>query len=111
LTPSTDALFPDDAKPVTSVRTSIVTVPPPLPPLLAAVLLAGVVPSDNPPYLLDPDGWFLQGTPDDWRRLESSTIEVLVRSVAFGVQEPFAEADDMVMFTRLLERLLSDCGD
>jgi aminoglycoside phosphotransferase (APT) family kinase protein len=39
----------------------------------------GSVPSDIPPYLVDPGGWFLQGTPGDWRRLERSTIEVLVR--------------------------------
>jgi len=39
----------------------------------------GVVPSDNPPYLLDPSGWFLQGTPEQWKRLETSTIDVLVQ--------------------------------
>jgi aminoglycoside phosphotransferase (APT) family kinase protein len=39
----------------------------------------GLVPADNPPYLLDPSGWFLQGTPADWDRLERSTIDVFAR--------------------------------
>ena len=48
-------------------------------PFLVTRAVDGVVPSDNPPYLIDPRGWFLQGSPDDWRRLERSTIEVLTR--------------------------------
>jgi aminoglycoside phosphotransferase (APT) family kinase protein len=48
-------------------------------PFLVVAAVDGVVPSDNPPYLLDPGGWFLQGTPEQLRRLESTTIEVLVR--------------------------------
>jgi aminoglycoside phosphotransferase (APT) family kinase protein len=48
-------------------------------PFLVTRAVEGVVPSDNPPYLLDPSGWFLQGTPDQWARFERSTIEVLVR--------------------------------
>jgi aminoglycoside phosphotransferase (APT) family kinase protein len=48
-------------------------------PFLVMRAVEGVVPSDNPPYLLDPNGWFLQGTPEQWKRLETTTIEVLVR--------------------------------
>jgi aminoglycoside phosphotransferase (APT) family kinase protein len=48
-------------------------------PFLVARAVGGNVPSDNPPYLLDPSGWFLQGSPEDWARLEQTTIEVLVR--------------------------------
>src|SRR4051794_27473262 len=40
-------------------------------PFMAVRAVDGLVPSDKPPYLLDPTGWFLQGTPDDWRRLET----------------------------------------
>jgi len=32
-----------------------------------------------PPYLIDPNGWFLQGAPEQWKRLETSTIDVLVQ--------------------------------
>ena len=39
----------------------------------------GLVASDNPPYLLDPSGWFMQGTPADWKRFEASTIQVMVQ--------------------------------
>ena len=39
----------------------------------------GQVPCDNPPYLLDPNGWFLRGTPADWKRLETSTIAVFAQ--------------------------------
>ncbi len=39
----------------------------------------GVVPSDSPNYLMDPNGWFLQGTPADWARMEHSTIAVLAQ--------------------------------
>jgi aminoglycoside phosphotransferase (APT) family kinase protein len=48
-------------------------------PFLVTRAVDGVVPSDNPPYLLDPGGWFLQGTPEQRARFEESTIEVLVR--------------------------------
>jgi aminoglycoside phosphotransferase (APT) family kinase protein len=48
-------------------------------PFLVSRAVDGVVPSDSPPYLVDPKGWFLRGTPDDWRRLERSTIAVLAR--------------------------------
>ena len=48
-------------------------------PFLVTRAVEGVVPSDNPPYLIDPNGWFLQGTPEQWKRLETSTIDVLVR--------------------------------
>ena len=48
-------------------------------PFLVTRAVEGVVPSDNPPYLIDPAGWFLQGTPEQWKRLETSTIDVLVR--------------------------------
>jgi len=47
-------------------------------PFLVTRAIAGVVASDNPPYLLDPGGWFHRGTPEDWERMEASTIEVLV---------------------------------
>ena len=39
----------------------------------------GFVPSDNPPYLLDPTGWFLQGTPEQMARFEATTIAVLAK--------------------------------
>ena len=48
-------------------------------PFLVTRAVDGVVPSDNPPYLLDPGGWFLQGTPEQWKRFEQSTIDVFVR--------------------------------
>jgi aminoglycoside phosphotransferase (APT) family kinase protein len=48
-------------------------------PFMVTRAIEGVVPSDNPPYLLDPGGWFLQGSPEEWQRFESSTIDVLVR--------------------------------
>ena len=48
-------------------------------PFLVVRKVEGDVPGDNPPYLLDPNGWFLSGSPDDWARLEHGTIEVLVR--------------------------------
>jgi aminoglycoside phosphotransferase (APT) family kinase protein len=48
-------------------------------PFMVVRAVDGVVASDNPPYLFDPDGWFLQGTPDDWKRCEASTIELFVR--------------------------------
>jgi aminoglycoside phosphotransferase (APT) family kinase protein len=48
-------------------------------PFMVVRAVDGLVPSDNPPYLMDPNGWFLQGTPAQWRRLETATIDVLVR--------------------------------
>jgi aminoglycoside phosphotransferase (APT) family kinase protein len=48
-------------------------------PFMVVRAVEGLVPSDNPPYLLDPNGWFLRGSPDDWARLEASTIDVLVQ--------------------------------
>lgn len=46
-------------------------------PFMVTRVVEGVVPSDNPPYLLDPSGWFLRGAPDEWKRLETSTIAVM----------------------------------
>jgi aminoglycoside phosphotransferase (APT) family kinase protein len=48
-------------------------------PFMVVRAVEGQVPSDNPPYLMDPDGWYLRGTTDDWRRLETATIDVFVR--------------------------------
>ena len=48
-------------------------------PFLVVRQIAGEVPSDNPNYLTDDDGWFLRGSADDLRRFEASTIEVLAR--------------------------------
>lgn len=58
-------------------------------PFLVTREVEGEVPSDNPPYLLDPTGWFLKGTPEQWRRLELSTIEVLVQlhQIADDIEE------------------------
>jgi aminoglycoside phosphotransferase (APT) family kinase protein len=47
-------------------------------PFMVVRAVDGVVPSDNPPYLLDPNGWFRQGTAEQWARFEQSTIRVLV---------------------------------
>jgi aminoglycoside phosphotransferase (APT) family kinase protein len=47
-------------------------------PFMVVRAIDGVVPHDNPPYLMDPTGWFLRGTPEDWQRLETSTIAVFV---------------------------------
>jgi len=47
-------------------------------PFLVVRAVEGNVAGDNPPYLLDPSGWFLQGTPEQWATLERTTIEVLV---------------------------------
>jgi aminoglycoside phosphotransferase (APT) family kinase protein len=68
----------------------------------------GLVPADNPPYLLDPNGWFLQGTVDDWKRLETSTVEVLVqlhRIAADGRATAFLHVDapGETALARLLE--------
>jgi aminoglycoside phosphotransferase (APT) family kinase protein len=48
-------------------------------PFMVVRAIEGNVASDNPPYLMDPNGWFLQGTPEDWKRLEASTIDVFVQ--------------------------------
>jgi len=48
-------------------------------PFLVTRAVEGVVASDSPPYLIDPNGWFLQGTPEQWKRLEESTIDIFVR--------------------------------
>jgi aminoglycoside phosphotransferase (APT) family kinase protein len=48
-------------------------------PFLVTRAVEGHVASDNPPYLIDPGGWFLQGTPEDWKRFETSTIRVMVQ--------------------------------
>jgi aminoglycoside phosphotransferase (APT) family kinase protein len=48
-------------------------------PFLVTRAVEGQVASDNPPYLIDPGGWFLQGTPEDWKRFEASTIQVMVQ--------------------------------
>jgi aminoglycoside phosphotransferase (APT) family kinase protein len=48
-------------------------------PFLVTRAVEGLVPSDNPPYLLDPNSWFRQGTGEEWARFERSTIHVLVQ--------------------------------
>jgi len=48
-------------------------------PFLVVRAVEGLVPSDNPPYLMDPNGWFLRGTPEQWKHFETSTINVLVQ--------------------------------
>jgi aminoglycoside phosphotransferase (APT) family kinase protein len=48
-------------------------------PFMVVRAVEGNVPNDNPPYLLDPNAWFLQGGPEDWQRLERSTIAVFVQ--------------------------------
>ncbi len=49
-------------------------------PFIVFAAVEGEVPSDSPPYLVDPNGWFLQqGGPEQWRRMEEETIDVLVR--------------------------------
>jgi aminoglycoside phosphotransferase (APT) family kinase protein len=53
-------------------------------PFLVTRAVEGAVASDNPPYLLDPGGWFLSGTPEQWERLEVSTIDLLVRLHRIG---------------------------
>jgi aminoglycoside phosphotransferase (APT) family kinase protein len=85
--PTFDLAFQRDAIDLVRARTSV-----PVPevvhletseewlgvPFMVAREVAGDVPCDNPPYLIDPGGWFLRGTPDDWTRLETSTIGVFV---------------------------------
>jgi aminoglycoside phosphotransferase (APT) family kinase protein len=48
-------------------------------PFMVVRAVEGVVADDNPPYLIDPNGWFLRGSPEDWKRLETSTVNVLVQ--------------------------------
>jgi aminoglycoside phosphotransferase (APT) family kinase protein len=48
-------------------------------PFLVMGAVEGLVPLDTPNYLMDPGSWFRQGTPEEWERFESSTIDVLVR--------------------------------
>jgi aminoglycoside phosphotransferase (APT) family kinase protein len=48
-------------------------------PFMVTKAVEGLVPSDNPPYLLDPGGWFLRGSTEEWRTFERSTVEVLTR--------------------------------
>jgi aminoglycoside phosphotransferase (APT) family kinase protein len=48
-------------------------------PFMVVRAVEGEVANDNPPYLLDPTGWFLRGTPDDWKRLETSTIKLFAQ--------------------------------
>jgi aminoglycoside phosphotransferase (APT) family kinase protein len=77
-------------------------------PFLVTRVVEGVVPSDNPPYLLDPTGWFLQGTPERWKRFEHSTIDVLVRlhRIAEGDETAFLHLD--APGATALERQVSD---
>jgi aminoglycoside phosphotransferase (APT) family kinase protein len=67
----------------------------------------GEVASDNPPYLLDANGWFLRGSPDDWKRLEAATIDLFVRlhEVADGDDTAFLRVDapGATPLARLLE--------
>jgi aminoglycoside phosphotransferase (APT) family kinase protein len=81
-------------------------------PFMVVREVTGQVPCDNPPYLIDPGGWFLQGTRDDWKRLETSTIEVFVQL------HQIADEDDVTSFLRVdapggtaLERLLTSHHD
>jgi aminoglycoside phosphotransferase (APT) family kinase protein len=76
-------------------------------PFLVVRAIDGVVADDNPPYLLDPNGWFLRGSPDDWARLEASTIELFARLhtiVDDGVDTAFLrpDADGDTALARLL---------
>jgi aminoglycoside phosphotransferase (APT) family kinase protein len=56
-------------------------------PFMVTRAVEGLVASDNPPYLLDPGGWFLQGTPEDWRRFETSTLQVMVQVHRIGADD------------------------
>jgi aminoglycoside phosphotransferase (APT) family kinase protein len=64
-------------------------------PFMVVRAIDGEVASDNPPYLMDPNGWFLRGGPDDWQRLETSTIDVFaqVHTIVDGVDTEFLRAD------------------
>jgi aminoglycoside phosphotransferase (APT) family kinase protein len=48
-------------------------------PFMVVRAIEGNVADDNPPYLFDPNGWFLRGTPDDWTRFETGTLELFVQ--------------------------------
>ncbi|HZP31540.1 MAG TPA: phosphotransferase family protein, partial [Acidimicrobiia bacterium] len=48
-------------------------------PFLVTRAVDGAVASDNPPYLMDPNGWFLRATPEQRRRVEAASIDVLVQ--------------------------------
>jgi aminoglycoside phosphotransferase (APT) family kinase protein len=65
-------------------------------PFMVTRVVEGLVPSDNPPYLLDPSGWFLQGTPEDWKRFETSTIDVMVQLHKIDVDD-----DEMAFLSSL----------
>lgn len=47
-------------------------------PFMVVRAIDGEVASDNPPYLMDPSGWFLRGSDADRERMERSTIGVFV---------------------------------
>ncbi|HXZ62945.1 MAG TPA: phosphotransferase family protein, partial [Acidimicrobiales bacterium] len=64
----------------------------------------GVVASDNPPYLLDPTGWFLQGSPEQWQRFELATVGVLARIHAIDDAEDLAFLRPAAPGTTMLER-------
>ncbi len=76
-------------------------------PFMVVRAVDGVVASDTPPYLFDGNGWFLQGTPADWRRMETATIAVfaeLHRIVDDGEHTAFLHVDTPgdTALTRLL---------
>jgi aminoglycoside phosphotransferase (APT) family kinase protein len=48
-------------------------------PFMVVRAIDGVVADDSPPYLIDPDSWFHRGSPEDWKRFETSTVDVLVQ--------------------------------
>jgi aminoglycoside phosphotransferase (APT) family kinase protein len=48
-------------------------------PFMVVRAVDGEVATDTPLYLLEPTGWFLQGTPADWKRLETSTIALFTQ--------------------------------
>jgi aminoglycoside phosphotransferase (APT) family kinase protein len=63
-------------------------------PFMITRAVEGLVPSDNPPYLLDPSGWFRRGTPEDWKRFETSTIDVMIQLHKIEVND-----DDMAFLS------------
>ena len=77
-------------------------------PFIVIRAVEGVVPGDNPPYLLDPGGWFLQGTSEDWARLEAGSIALLpeLHRVADGEDTAFLHLD--TPGATPLDRLLAD---
>jgi aminoglycoside phosphotransferase (APT) family kinase protein len=48
-------------------------------PFLVTRFADGLVAGDSPPYLLDPNGWFRKGSPEQWQRFEHATIDVIAR--------------------------------